>query len=298
MVPTGFTGCLDIKEAELPRPRKILLGAGEAATPVARLPTELVESIAPALPKAAQVYDVIRRAIVTLALPPGAVISEKALCEQLGISRTPFREALIQLSVENLVSVVPHSGTYVSRIDLPTVFDGQMVRAALEMKVVRLAAVKMTPQFARQLDFNLHQQARLAEEHEYGGFYDVDEAFHAMICEFGASPRIWRIINGAKAQLDRVRRMALPVSSYLEVTLREHAAIAEGLKARDPGAAAIAMRIHVERVFDTVRTLIAEKSDYFSASARRDLDYFEAVLRETKVEKNASGSGISGRHRR
>jgi DNA-binding GntR family transcriptional regulator len=237
--------------------------------------------MAPSLPKTAQVYEVIRRAIVTLALPPGSAINEKAICEQLGISRTPLREAMLQLSAENLISVVPHMGTYVTRIDLQNVFDGQLVRDALEMKVVRLAAVKMTPQFARKLDFSLHQQARLVAERDYDEFYELDEAFHSMICEFAASPRIWRIVNGAKAQLDRVRRLAFPAPTHLDIVLREHTAIADGLKARDPDAAAAAMKVHLDRVFDTIRRLIVEESDFFSPVRPEEVDRYEAALRET-----------------
>jgi DNA-binding GntR family transcriptional regulator len=253
------------------------------------LPGTLVAKMEPSLPKTAQVYEVLRRAIVTLALPPGSVVNEKSICEQLGISRTPLREALLQLSAESLISVVPHMGTYVSRIDLQDVFDGQLVRDALEMKVVRLAAVKMTPQFARQLDFNMHQQARLAEERDYDEFYELDEAFHSMICAHGASLRIWRIVNGAKAQLDRVRRLAFPAPPHLGIVLGEHAAIVEGLKHRDPNEAAAAMKIHLDRVFDTIRRLLAESSDYFSPPMPGELDRYEATLR------NAARTAANGR---
>jgi DNA-binding GntR family transcriptional regulator len=228
----------------------------------------------PALPKTSQVYEVIRKAIVGLALPPGSSINERTICEQLSISRTPLREAILQLHSENLVTILPNSGTYVSRIDLQSVFDGQLVRDALEMKVVRLAAGRMSPAFERQLDFNMHQQRRLAAELDYDGFYERDEAFHSMICKFGASMRVWRIVNGAKAQLDRVRRLAFPVPSHLETVLREHSAIVDGLKLRDPDKAAAAMKIHLDRVFDTIRRLIIERRDYFASNAGDVLDRY------------------------
>jgi DNA-binding GntR family transcriptional regulator len=276
------------EEAEVPRPRKVF-AEGEAAAPVLLLPTHLVATLVPSLPKPAQVYELMRRAIVTFALPPGSAISEKAICEQLGISRTPFREALLHLSSENLVTVIPHKGTYVSHIELQNVFDGQLVRDALEMKAVRFAAVKLTPRFLRQLEFNLHQQVILAAEPDYDGFYDLDEAFHRLICEFGASPRIWRLVNGAKAQLDRVRRLAFPVPSHLETVLTEHTAIVDALRARDPGGAAESMQVHLDGVFIVIRELIIDKSDYFSRSAPDDLRRFEAAL-----QKADNGGGRAG----
>ncbi|MGQ0564337.1 MAG: GntR family transcriptional regulator [Gemmobacter sp.] len=241
---------------------------------ISGLPPDLISKIDAALPKTAQVYGIMRAAIVNLHLAPGSNVNEKLICDQLGISRTPLREAILQLQSENLVSVVPNSGTYVSKIDLQSVFDGQLVREALELKVVRLAAGRMTPQFERALDFNIHQQKRMATDQDYDGFYALDEAFHAMICGFGASAHIWKIINGAKAQLDRVRRMSYPLVSHLDTVLTEHVAVVDGLKQRDPDAAAAAMKVHVDRVFTMIRRLIVERRDYFAADAGDVLDSY------------------------
>ena len=260
----------------MPRPRKKLKVETEgslSAQPV--FPTLLASLIEPALPKSAQVYDVIRRAIVGLSMPPGSVINEKAICEHLGISRTPLREAILKLSAENLVAILPNSGTYVSRIDLQTVFDGQLIRDALEMKVVRLAATKMNSVFERRLDFNMHQQGRLARELDFDGFYELDEAFHSMICEFGASVRIWRIVHGAKAQLDRVRRLAFPVPNHLDIVLAEHETIAKGLKQRDADAAAAAMQVHLDRVFETIQTLMVQKREYFASASVKNMEIYK-----------------------
>lgn len=257
------------------RPRKKDIAAETVDEAGARdLPPSLAARIDLSLPKTAQVYAIMRRAIVNLHLAPGSIVNEKSICEQLGISRTPLREAILQLQVENLVSVVPNSGTYVSRIDLQSVFDGQLVRDALELKVVRLAATRMTPQFERALDFNLHQQRRMAQDLDHDGFYELDEAFHAMICEFGASARIWKIINGAKAQLDRVRRLSYPVPSHLEMVLHEHTVIADSLKQRDPESAAAAMQVHIDRVFSMIRRLMVERREYFASDAGDVLDRY------------------------
>ena len=239
---------------------------------ISGLPDHLINLIDPALPKTSQVYGIMRRAIVNLHLAPGSNVNEKLICDQLGISRTPLREAILQLQSENLVSVIPNSGTYVSKIDLQSVFDGQLVRDALELKVVRLAASRMTPQFERTLDFNMHQQKRMAADLDYDGFYELDEAFHTVICEFGASAHIWRIINGAKAQLDRVRRLSFPLPSHIEVVLNEHMAVVDGLKLRDPDAAEAAMKTHIDRIFTMIRRHIVERRDYFAADAGDVLD--------------------------
>jgi GntR family transcriptional regulator, rspAB operon transcriptional repressor len=279
----------------MPRPRnrsELPQSDSTRAEPI--LPASLLSAIEPALPKTAQVYDVIRRAIVGLAMPPGSVINEKTICEQLGISRTPLREAILKLSDEHLVVIVPNSGTYVSKIDLQTVFDGQLIRDALEMKVVRLAAVKMSSTFDHKLDFNMYQQERLAAAFDYDGFYELDEAFHSMICEFGASARIWKVVHGAKAQLDRIRRLAFPVPRHLEIILAEHSAIATALRVRDPDAAAAAMKVHLDRVFETIRTLLGQKRDYFAPTSLEKVENyvteFSANDGQAKTVKDHAGS--------
>jgi GntR family transcriptional regulator, rspAB operon transcriptional repressor len=254
------------------RPKKI-----DAETMSIEASTFWPRTLNPALPKTAQVYDRVRRAIVMLEMPPGASVSEKMICEQLGISRTPLREAILQLHAEKLVEVRPNAGTFVSQIDLQHVMDGQVVREALEMKVVRLAARKVTREFARALDFNLHQQRVLAADKDYEGFYDLDEAMHQMICEFGSSPQIWRIVTGAKAHLDRVRRLAFPEDHHLDIVLAEHTAIIDGLKAGDAKAAATAMSGHLNRVFKTIRHLLSQRSEFFAPNSRAILDQFERI---------------------
>lgn len=258
----------------MPRPRK-------------RLPTEAVEteqdrfaaSLLPSLvdagsPKSTQVYSIIREAIIRLTLPPDTVINEKAICERLGISRTPLREAVLQLTAENLVSVIPGTATRVAPIHLQDVFDGQIVRDALEMRVVRLAATRMSPKFESRLDANLDRQAALAAARDFDGFYDSDEEFHRLISECGASIKVWKIINAAKAQLDRVRRLVFPMNNHLDIVLAEHLNILDGLRRRDEALAAQAMQAHLDRVFDTIRILIVQKREYFSSSAA------ESLLRE------------------
>jgi len=253
----------------MPRPRL------SAATTVDASPIFSVGDINQALPKTAQVYDLVRSAIVALDMPPGMAINEKKICEELQISRTPLREAILQLHAENLVDVRPNSGTFVAPIDLRFVLEGQLVRDALEMKVVRFAARRVDKPFMARLDLNMHQQRTLAAERDYDQFYEQDEAMHQLICEHGASLRIWRLVTGAKAQLDRVRRLQIPEPNHLTIVLAEHEVIVEAIRAGDETAAALAMKVHLDRVFLTIRHLMAERAELFAPQAGALLDEFE-----------------------
>ncbi|OSP55818.1 hypothetical protein BV911_05445 [Pseudoruegeria sp. SK021] len=262
------------------RPRKEAKETALKNTSASVFPASFMTAVDASAPRASQVYTIMRRAIIEMILPPGSIINERAICEELGVSRTPLREALIKLNDEALVKIVPNSGTFVSRIVLETVFEGQLVRHALEMKLVRLAAIRMTADAERQFDFNMYQQRRLAQDCDYEQFYELDEAFHALIAEVGSSPRVWRIVHSAKAQLDRVRRLAFPMPSHLDIILSEHDAILTGLKLHDPDRAGVAMEGHLDRVFESIRTLVSEQKDLFSAEAESTLDNYLSWLRE------------------
>jgi GntR family transcriptional regulator, rspAB operon transcriptional repressor len=219
------------------------------------------------LSRSAQAYALLRDAIVSLWLKPGEVINEKAICEQLGISRTPVREALTKLSEEGLVQIFPQSGTFVSPIELEQVFEGQIVRDALETAMVRRAVHRFTPEFDALFQNILDRQRSISAQNDYQAFYVSDEEFHRTISQCAGSLRIWRIINGAKAQLDRVRRLNMPVPGQLDQIITEHQAILDGLRTGKEALAAKAMKAHLNAVFEAVQVLMDQHAEYFSAAS-------------------------------
>ena len=80
------------------------------------------------------------------------------------------------------------------------------------------------------------------------------------------------LLSLSEAQLDRVRRLSIPLPSHLEVVLNEHMAVVDGLKLRDPDAAEATMKTHIDRVFTMIRRHIVERRDYFAADAGEVLD--------------------------
>ena len=98
--------------------------------------------IKPGMAPGTQVYALLQEEIATIRIPPGTALSEKMLAERLGVSRTPVREALIRLSEDGLVYIVPKSGTFVSPIDVDAVLDAHLIRESLLCATVFLAARK------------------------------------------------------------------------------------------------------------------------------------------------------------
>ena len=205
--------------------------------------------------KADQVYELLRHSIVLLKIPPGAPIVERDICAELGMSRTPVREAVQRLAEEGLVDVIPHSGTYVSPISYQVAEEGFVVRRALEIESVRRAALNCTTAGGHELDAILARMRRLIEAGRLYDYIDEDDTLHAAIARLSGLPRIWKFITLAKVHLDRMRQMSAPVPGHLALVTEQHATIVAAIHARNPAQAELAMRIHLESSFDVMGRL-------------------------------------------
>jgi GntR family transcriptional regulator, rspAB operon transcriptional repressor len=237
------------------RPRKSVEGVGSPLPPSA--------AIDPRRSLSAQIYELAREAIVSLWLKPGQAVSEKEIASQLGVSRTPVREALMRLADEGLIEVFRQSGTFVSPIKLRDVYEGLLIREALETAVVRQATGRFDRQFERRFQALLARQRGCARRNDYDGFHALDEEFHRTISECSGTPRVWRIIISAKAQLDRVRRLGIRAPGQFRQILQQHESIVAGMKSGDEALAASALQEHLNAVFTSIRLLLDENSAYF-----------------------------------
>jgi len=208
------------------------------------------------LPKTAQVYALLRTAIVSLRLEPGEVISEKDICQQLDISRTPLREAMLQLASEKLVLIRPNARTCVAPIRLVDVLEGQLIRETAELRCVRLAARFFEPKLEDSFEtLFLRKQSALARK-ESEEFYALDEAFHHLICECSGYPNLWQVFDGSKGQLDRIRRLAFPMQEHFGEVIDEHRGIYEAIRSRDEVTAEQMMLAHMDSIFETLEILL------------------------------------------
>jgi len=274
------------------RPRTIVEGVGSPLPPSA--------AIDPRRSLSAQIYELAREAIVSLWLKPGQAISEKEIASQLGVSRTPVREALMRLSDEGLIEVFRQSGTFVSPIKLHDVYEGQLVREALEIAVVRRATRKFDRRFESRFQALLARQRECAKWNDYDGFHALDEEFHRTISECSGTPRVWRIIISAKAQLDRVRRLGIRAPGQFQRILQQHESIVAGMKSGDEALAASALQEHLNAVFTSIRLLLDENSAYFlseesETSDKTPLPHPVDPPRQdqARTRKKASSPGLS-----
>jgi DNA-binding GntR family transcriptional regulator len=207
-----------------------------------------------------QVYGALRDAIVSTRFAPGRQLSENELAEWLGVSRTPVREALVRLSDEALVEIVPQLGTFVSRISVEAVADAQFVREALECAAVRLAAERATREDVAALKGIVARQAQVTD---YDKWYVLDDELHAALFGLSGHQSAWSLAQRVEAHLNRVRRLSLPQPRYLGEMVAEHRLVVRAVERGDADAAEEALRHHLRMVVSGLDALRQEHPDYF-----------------------------------
>jgi DNA-binding GntR family transcriptional regulator len=209
------------------------------------------------------IFDRLYNDIVSLKMPPGMALQEKRIAEDFAVSRTPVREALLRLSEGGLVDIYPQSGTVVSRVPVSAIPEAVVVRKALEGTTVERAAEIASPYDLSRLDAIITRQRALSILGDTSGFHEEDEAFHEAIAQIAGYPGIWGILKSVKVQIDRARRLTLPVLGRMENVVGEHAIIRDAIAAHDVEAARGAMTHHLSAVIPDVAELRTRYPDYF-----------------------------------
>jgi DNA-binding GntR family transcriptional regulator len=236
------------------RPRRRVL-----ATPVAR-PAQRGATVSVAI------YRDLRTDIVSLRRKPGEVISEKQIAEAHGVSRTPVREAVLKLADEGLIEIFPQSGTFVARIPVAALPEAIAIRRVLEEATVRYAAGRATRSQIARLRACLELQREREAECDHEGFHQADEAFHAQIAEIAGYPGFWTLIQQVKVQVDRYRRLTLPVRGRMGRVVVEHEAVVDAIADHDADRAARAITAHLDDLQLTIADAQKAHPLYFTAS--------------------------------
>ncbi len=200
-------------------------------------------------------YDALRHAIIQMQFGPGSLLSEAEIARQLGISRQPVREAIIRLGLDGLVEVRPQRGTFVRLISVREVENARFIRAAIEVAIVRRCATMATEAEIARLAHIIDDQRTAAAQGDNAGFLRHDEAFHQAIATAAGCQDTWRVIQGLKAQMDRVRYLSMPHATPPPVIIDQHSRIARAVATHDPEEAANTMQQHLSEILNALPAL-------------------------------------------
>ena len=208
----------------------------------------LTAPLAPRAPLYEEVAERLRQRIFAKELEPGSWIDELKLCAELGISRTPMREALKVLASEGLVTMRVRRGAYVTEMSERDVREAYQLLSLLESDAAAVVARTATdPELAelRQLHQALEESLAAGEagrEH----FFAANERFHLRIIEIDGNRWRMQIITDLRRVMKLNRHHSLFKQGRLQESLQEHRDMLDALLARDPERAARLVRCHFD----------------------------------------------------
>jgi GntR family transcriptional regulator, rspAB operon transcriptional repressor len=194
------------------------------------------------------VYEEVREAIIDLRLKPGEPLREATMAEQLGVSKTPVREALTRLEQEGLVETASFKGAVVSGYsddDLREIYE---LRGLLEGAAARAAAESASAETLDQLRDLTSRSRTLRDKGKLAELADLLGAFDIVIYQQVENGRIRALIENLQAHLGRIGRLTQEIPGRVAASVEEHAAVVEALAARDPDEAERLIRLHIRSV--------------------------------------------------
>ncbi len=205
---------------------------------------------------------ILKENIVMLELEPGSRISENELAAEIGVSRTPIREALIELSKSKIIKIYPQKGSYVSLIDWELVEEALFMRLTLEKAVVRLACEGVTDEKMQELEKNVKLQKFYIENNEAGELLELDNQFHKELFAITNKIHIYRLMGGMMLHFDRLRALRTKAIDQRYV-IADHLEILEAIKNKKPSEGEAIMERHLTRHIIDEKIVMETYPQYF-----------------------------------
>ncbi len=208
------------------------------------------------LPLRDVVFQTLRAAILKGDLQPGERLMELQLAAQLGVSRTPIREAIRMLEQEGLAIMIPRKGAEVARMTEKDVDDVLQIRCALEELAVRRSCENMTVDDMRQLLTAKDQFCASLTTDDIPSIAAADEQFHDIFYRASENPKLQAMLGNLREQMYRYRVEYLKDTSVYPRLMKEHDQLVAAVRAKDAEAAAEIIRQHLQNQTEGVKRII------------------------------------------
>lgn len=194
----------------------------------------------------------LRLAILSGDLRPSQTLHESDLTKQFGASRSPIREALVQLEQEGLVKTIPKKGSVITTIDMGQLRQALFIRSSLEATNIQLLSQNISDDQILIIKENIERQRQAILSDNYTEMYDSMDEFHFLLCDFNQLPRIWEIIRREKIPLDRLHALNQPHSPRMATLFNQHIEIVKALEEKDSEKCSALIRTHADIDFEVM----------------------------------------------
>lgn len=212
-----------------------------------------------------QIYNILKEEILDQRYNEEEILNERTISEELNVSRTPVREALKALEMENWVEYVPYKGIIIKKMgeaDLKNIFQ---IRTALEILTVELAMANAAPDSIERLVQCHQKQQRVLAKHDSQikkHFIDLDVEFHGILLDMANNNLLTVMISEIRDKIRRFGMNAIFNGDYrYEETLKEHLDILVAIQEKDIETAKEKMKYHMQKTYESAYAYVTAAKD-------------------------------------
>jgi len=207
------------------------------------------------------VYEALRDAIISQVLKPGERMMETELAEEMGVSRTPVREAMRKLELEEYIVMVPRKGAYVAGLSIRDINNLFEIRGALESLAAGLAATRATQEEIEAMERSLVMEANHFKTGDILNTIEADTNFHELIYKASKNIRLQNLLKDLRDQIQRFRTTSLAVPGRMKLALSEHRRIVEAIADGNVQETKIVTKEHIESAESVLLEVISKQKD-------------------------------------
>ena len=206
-----------------------------------------------------QVASVIRQAIISGKIKPGARIMEASISEQLGVSRSPIREAVRILESEELIRITPNKGVSVTQLNEKDLWEIYELRILLESYGMRRVCKTITEEQLKELRHIIQEMEKMKQSKDHLGYLKVSHEFHEFYIKRCNNERLFNLFRVLKNGIFAIQIFSYSYSDFLDDSLREHRKIFLKLLKRDADGAELALKNHLKSGYERAKKYLDKK---------------------------------------
>ncbi|MCH3920080.1 MAG: GntR family transcriptional regulator [Sphaerochaeta sp.] len=210
-----------------------------------------------------QIFRTLRGKILSTVLQPGQMLNVQTLADELGVSRSPVRDALLKLREERLVEILPQSGTRVAPIDMEQVQVERFLRTSLETNAAVRFCRKRTERDLSDMALAIDGQRNAWQREDMQMFLSYDDAFHAVVFQSQGLGRLWDLIQDQSGNYHRIRLLSFSVPDVCPSIMEKHQVMIQAFRDRDEAAVTELEKTHLGRLDAEAGEIERQHPGYF-----------------------------------